>query len=48
MVHTHGLKYPARTTLSDLDTNVDISVYSLQEHINKLQAIKFEADDFVL
>jgi len=48
VVHTQGLKYPARTTLLDLDTNIEISNYSLQEHINKLQATKFEADDFVL
>lgn len=48
IVHTHGLKYPARTTLTDLDTNIEISTYSLQDHINKLQETKFEADDFVL
>ena len=48
IVHTHGLKYPARTTLADLDTNIEISAYSLQDHINRLRETKFEADDFVL
>jgi hypothetical protein len=48
LVHTSGLKYPARTTLEDLDTNVEIENYSLQDHINKLKAVKFEATEFEL
>jgi hypothetical protein len=48
MVHTSGLKYPARTTLEDLPTNVEITEYDLQDHISKLQATKFEATEFEL
>jgi hypothetical protein len=48
MVHTSGLKYPARTTLEDLPTNVESTEYDLQDHISKLQATKFEATEFEL
>ena len=46
VVHTSGLKFPARTTLEEIDTGVDITEYSLQEHISKLSKVKFEAEDF--
>lgn len=48
VVHTSGMKYPARTTLADLETGVDMEKYSLQDHINQLQSTKFEAAEFVL
>lgn len=48
VVHTSGLKYPARSTLTDLPTGVDIEQYSLQDHIDKLTAQKVEATDFEL
>ena len=48
VVHTNNLKYPCRSTLSDLDTNVNMEDYSLQEHINTLTAVKLEAAEFVL
>lgn len=48
VVHTSGMKYPARTTLPDLETGVDMEKYSLQDHINQLQSVKFEAAEFVL
>jgi len=48
VVHTSGLKYPARSTLEDLPTAVNIEEYDLQEHLDKLAAIKFESEEFVL
>ena len=48
VVHTSGLKYPARSTLTDLATNIDIEQYNLQDHIHKLEAVKSEATEFVL
>lgn len=48
VVHTSGLKYPARSTLSDIEQSAEIEKYSLQDHIHKLEAIKLEADEFVL
>jgi len=47
LVHTGGLKFPARTTL-DIPTAVEISEYSIQEHLQQLMDNKFEAEDFVL
>ncbi|PNX47334.1 MAG: hypothetical protein BV457_05880 [Thermoplasmata archaeon M9B1D] len=48
VVHTSGLKYPARTTLEDLEAAIDMENYSLQDHINRLSAVKFEATEFAL
>ena len=48
VVHTSGLKYPARSTLIDLETNIDIENYKLQEHLDKLTAVKIEAEDYAL
>lgn len=48
VVHTSGLKYPARSTLPDLETGIDIENYNLQDHLNKLASVKLEADEFSL
>lgn len=48
IVHTSGFKYPARSTLEDLPTNVDIESYDLQEHIDQLVSTKIEADEFII
>lgn len=48
VVHTSGLKYPARSSLADLPTGIDIETYDLQEHINALAKVKLESADFVL
>jgi len=48
IVHTSGLKVPARTTLKDLPVTEDATKYSLQEHLDKLVANKFEAEDYQL
>lgn len=48
IVHTSGLKYPARSTLADLPTNIPIEEYTLQDHLNLLVATKVEAEDFQL
>lgn len=48
IVHTSNLKFPCRSTISDIDTAVNIEDYNLQEHINTLTKNKFEAEDFAL
>jgi hypothetical protein len=48
VVHTNNLKFPCRTTLSDLPTGVDTENYSLQDHLSQLNAVKFEAAEFSL
>lgn len=48
LVHTSGLKHPARTTLEDLPSTIPVEEYSLQEHLNKLMETKFEAEEFLL
>ena len=48
VVHTSGLKYPARSTLTDLDTNIDIEQYDLQAHLDRLASTKIEAEDYAL
>lgn len=48
VVHTSGLKYPARSTLSDIETNIDIENYDLQAHLDKLSSTKIEAEDYAL
>jgi hypothetical protein len=48
VVHTNNLKFPSRTTLQDLPTGVDIESYSLQDHLDQLNAVKIEAADFSL
>lgn len=48
VVHTDNLKYPCRTTLTGIETNVPIEKYSLQEHINTLNDVKLEAAEYVL
>ena len=48
VVHTSGFKYPARSTLDDLPTNIDIEEYDLQKHIDMLSATKIEATDYAL
>lgn len=48
VVHTSGLKYPARSTLADIETNIDIENYDLQAHLDKLSSTKIEAEDYAL
>lgn len=48
VVHTSGMKFPARSTLPDLATAVPIEDYDLQEHIDQLSAVKFEAEEFLI
>lgn len=48
VIHTSGLKYPARSTLKDLPTGIDITEYSLQDHVNALAATKLSAAKFAL
>lgn len=48
LVHTNNLKYPCRTTLQGIESGIDIENYSLQDHLNKLTSVKFEAAEFTL
>jgi len=48
IVHTSSMKFPSRTTLSDMKESIPMDEYDLQEHINKLAAQKFEAEEYVL
>lgn len=47
-VHLRSLKYPARTTLTDLPDSVRVEKYSLQQHIDALVNTKTAADAFCL
>lgn len=47
-VHLRSLKYPARTTLSDLPDNVRVEKYDLQKHLDQLANIKDEAEAMCL
>jgi hypothetical protein len=40
------MKFPARSTLKDLDAQIPIENYSLQDHIDKLSAVKVEATEY--
>lgn len=46
VVHLDNLKYPCRTTLTDLPEYMLIEEYNLQEHLDKLTASKLEALEF--
>ena len=46
VVHLDNLKYPCRTTLTDLPESMPIEEYNLQEHLDKLTASKLEALEF--
>lgn len=48
IVHTADFRYPARSTLSDIETGVLMDKYDLQAHIDKLTSNKFEAEEFLL
>ena len=47
-VHLRSLKYPARTTLSDLPDNVRVEKYDLQKHLDQLANTKDEAEAMCL
>jgi len=42
------MKFPCRTTLSDLEDSLDSEQYDINEHIAKLTASKVEAQEFQL
>lgn len=46
IVHYRSLKFISRTTLHDLPDNVPSTEYNLQEHINKINAVKEQATEF--
>lgn len=48
VVHTDNLKFPCRTTLTDIPTGVNIEDYSLQDHLDALLSVKAEAAEFAL
>lgn len=48
VVHLKGLKYPARTTLTDLPDSIPVEEYSLQDHLDQLTAKSVEFEDYIL
>lgn len=48
VVHLKGLKYPARTTLTDLPDSIPVEEYSLQDHLDQLSAKSIEFEDYIL
>lgn len=48
VVHLKGLKYPARTTLTDLPDSISVEEYSLQDHLDQLSAKSVEFEDYIL
>lgn len=48
VVHLKGLKYPARTTLTDLPDSIPVEEYSLQDHLDQLSAKSVEFEDYIL
>lgn len=47
-VYQQSLKYPARSTLSDIEEKVPVEKYDINEHIKKLVNTKVEAEEFRL
>lgn len=48
VVYLKGLKYPARTTLTDLPDSIPVEEYSLQDHLDQLSAKSVEFEDYIL
>lgn len=48
IIHQKSMKFPCRTTLSDLEDSVDGKDYDVNAHIAKLVASKVEAQEFTL
>ena len=48
VVHLKGLKFPARTTLTDVPDSVPIEDYSLQDHLDQLTAKTTEFEEYIL
>jgi hypothetical protein len=48
VVHQKSMKFPARTTLTDIDPSIDSTKYDINSHIKTLMAQSVEADEFKL
>lgn len=48
IIHQKSMKYPCRTTLTDIEDAVDSTEYDINKHIAKLTASKVEAVEFKL
>lgn len=48
IIHQKSMKFPCRTTLTDIEESVESSKYDINEHIAKLTASKLEATEFIL
>jgi hypothetical protein len=48
LIHQKSMKFPCRTTLTELEDSVDSTNYDINDHIAKLTASKLEAEEFVL
>lgn len=42
------MKFPCRTTLSDIEESLESTEYDINTHIAKLTASKIEAQEFIL
>lgn len=48
LIHQKSMKFPCRTTLADIEDQVDGDTYDINEHMAKLTASKIEAKEFIL
>ena len=48
IIHQKSMKHPCRTTLPDIEDQLDSDKYDINDHINKLITSKVEAQEFVL
>lgn len=48
VVHQKSLKFPCRTTIEDIEPEVDADKYDINAHIKKLVGSKIEAESFQL
>lgn len=48
VIHQKSMKFPCRTTLTDMEDSVDGKDYDINKHIERLAASKLEAQEFVL
>jgi hypothetical protein len=48
IIHQKSMKFPCRTTLTDLEDSLESTQYDINKHIAKLTASKVEAEEFKL
>ncbi len=48
VIHHTAMKFPCRSTLTDIPESVDMENYDINEHLNNLMEAKVEASEFLL